>query len=133
MAAELASNLDFDLGGYVYFSGLIDGRDGRNDYILLRFWAGWCRACRRTAPASINEFALEKNMQFFTVNVDDDKDTPVYCNVGAIPSYVLMCPRSRTDATQGRYIITAFQTSDFRQLKEWVDQQLLNAQETIGE
>ena len=58
-------------------------------YILIDFWAEWCRPCKLMSPV-IDE--IEKqflNIRVVRVNADEDAAMVQKYNVSSIPTYVL--------------------------------------------
>jgi len=58
-------------------------------YILIDFWAEWCRPCKLMSPV-IDEIEKEfPNIQVVRVNADEDAAMVQKYNVSSIPTYVL--------------------------------------------
>ena len=60
-----------------------------NKYVLIDFWAEWCRPCKLMSPV-IDEIEKEfPNIQVVRVNADEDAAMVQKYNVSSIPTYVL--------------------------------------------
>lgn len=60
-----------------------------NKYILIDFWAEWCRPCKLMSPV-IDEIEKEfSNIQVVRVNADEDAAMVQKYNISSIPTYVL--------------------------------------------
>ena len=58
-------------------------------YVLIDFWAEWCRPCKLMSPV-IDEIEKEfTNIQVVRVNADEDAAMVQKYNVSSIPTYVL--------------------------------------------
>jgi len=60
-----------------------------NKYVLIDFWAEWCRPCKLMSPV-IDEIEKEfPNIQVLRVNADEDAAMIQKYNISSIPTYVL--------------------------------------------
>lgn len=58
-------------------------------YVLIDFWAEWCRPCKLMSPV-IDEIEKEfSNIRVVRVNADEDAAMVQKYNVSSIPTYVL--------------------------------------------
>jgi len=60
-----------------------------NKYVLIDFWAEWCRPCKLMSPV-IDEIEKEfPNIQVVRVNADEDAAMVQKYNISSIPTYIL--------------------------------------------
>ncbi len=58
-------------------------------YVLIDFWAEWCRPCKLMSPV-IDEIEKEfPNIQVVRVNADEDAVMVQKYNISSIPTYIL--------------------------------------------
>lgn len=58
-------------------------------YVLIDFWAEWCRPCKLMSPV-IDEIEKEfPNIRVVRINADEDAAMVQKYNVSSIPTYVL--------------------------------------------
>ncbi len=58
-------------------------------YVLIDFWAEWCRPCKLMSPV-IDEIEKEfPNIQVVRVNADEDAAMVQKYNISSIPTYIL--------------------------------------------
>ena len=58
-------------------------------YVLIDFWAEWCRPCKLMSPV-IDEIEKQfSNIRVVRVNADEDAAMVQKYNVSSIPTYVL--------------------------------------------
>jgi len=60
-----------------------------DNYVLIDFWAEWCRPCKLMSPV-IDEIEKEfPNIRVVRINADEDAAMVQKYNVSSIPTYVL--------------------------------------------
>lgn len=57
---------------------------------LIDFNANWCGPCRMMAPILENYETKNSDLQFASVNIDDNEDLASKYNVSSIPCLILM-------------------------------------------
>ena len=58
-------------------------------YVLIDFWAEWCRPCKLMSPV-IDEIEKEfPNIRVVRVNADEDSAMVQKYNISSIPTYIL--------------------------------------------
>ena len=59
-------------------------------YILLDFWADWCKPCKLMNPI-LNQIEKEyPNIEIVKINVDEDSAMVQDYNVATVPTYILI-------------------------------------------
>ena len=54
--------------------------DYRGSYVLVDFWASWCRACRVENPKFLTIYKEYKNQKFDIISISIDTDTDAWKN-----------------------------------------------------
>lgn len=59
--------------------------------VLIDFHATWCGPCRAIAPfvEQLAASSLAEHVAFYKVNVDEAAEVAEYCNISAMPTFIL--------------------------------------------
>lgn len=78
--------------------------------ICIQFTASWCGPCKKID----SDFLVEEfpNVTFYKCDIDENKYTPGYCGVRAIPNFVII--------KGPKNLIGPFQASDTAKVATWI-------------
>jgi len=58
-------------------------------HVLIDFWAPWCGPCKNMMPLLEEALKEQKDLAAFSLNIDDNPETPTGYNIMSIPTLIL--------------------------------------------
>ncbi|NPV38123.1 Thioredoxin [Brevinematales bacterium NS] len=83
-----------------------------NEWVLVDFWAEWCRPCLMLAPIFEQTSKEIPDVLFAKVNVDEDGDLAMKYGISSIPALILF--------HKGQPVATHVGTISKDRLKDWI-------------
>ncbi|XGA08254.1 MAG: thioredoxin [Wolbachia endosymbiont of Xenopsylla cheopis] len=85
-----------------------------NDFVLVDFWAEWCRPCKALMPhiEKLAESHKEK-ITVYKLNIDKIQEAALSYNVRSIPTLIIF--------KNGKEVARKIGGCDFEALVEWID------------
>jgi len=83
-----------------------------NEWVLVDFWAEWCRPCLMLAPIFEQVAEEMPEVTFAKVNVDEEGDLAIQYGISSIPALILF--------HKGKPVGTHVGTISKDRLKQWI-------------
>lgn len=85
-----------------------------HDTVVVDFWAPWCTSCHRFRPIFADVAARVQDVQFATVNTDEQQDLAAIMGIQSLPTVVAF--------RHGKYVFAHAGVPTRRQLTHIVEQ-----------
>lgn len=82
------------------------------EWVVIDFWAGWCRPCLMLAPIFEQTAQEMPEITFAKVNVDEEGELAVQFGISSIPALILF--------HNGQPVATHVGTISKDRLKQWI-------------
>lgn len=90
-----------------------DSVKSNNDYVLLKFYASWCKPCQNYAPTVESVAQSRTELTFASVDIDELPELREQFMVKSVPTLVLVKKGKKVDSLVGT-------TSAFA-VNNWID------------
>ncbi|MCX7882404.1 MAG: thioredoxin [Brevinematales bacterium] len=84
----------------------------QNEWVVVDFWAEWCKPCLMLAPIFEGVSQEMPEVTFAKVNVDEEGDLAIRYGISSIPALILF--------HRGQPVATHVGTISKERLKEWI-------------